>query len=203
MSGAGQHIVLALDIAKHRTGWAVNSPSWPRPFWGTYDLAGEWDRHEGKRLSQWRRFLLSKIEQHGVTYMAVEAFFIDLKSFNYNGTVPMAQMHGIAMQVADEKGIGCGAAQTRAWRKHFLGADSAPKFINGGRERTDWLKDKALKVCASRGWLCSVHDEAEALAIADYTMAVLDPNYAHRIGPVVRRQEFKADMTAFRGEEVT
>jgi len=40
----------------------------------------------------------------------------------------------------------------------------------------------------------------EALGIMDFALACLDADYGHRVGPMVRRAELKADIARFRGE---
>lgn len=191
--------VLALDIAKHRTGWAVGSPDMNRPYWGVWQMPMPWDRYEAERLDQFYRFLTEKIDEHHVTYVAMERLLIDMADFNYNGTVPMAQMHGTALLAARHKGCRQGAVAISSWRSHYLGSTAAPKHL-GKSQRTNWLKDEAMKKSIARGWYCTVHDEAEALGIMDYALYCLDDNYAHKIGPFVRRAELKADIAKFRGE---
>lgn len=191
--------VLALDIAKHRTGWAVGFPGMDRPWWGVYELAGEWDRHEGLRLHQWRTFLERKIDEHSVTYVAMERPFVDTRDFNYNGAVPILQMWGIVLELAQAKGIRHGAVPIGSWRSHFLGTAKAPAGL-AKAQRTSALKDMAVKQALHRGWLCQFHDEAEALGIMDFALACLDADYDHKVGPTVRRTELKAEVARFRGE---
>lgn len=192
-------VVLALDIAKHRTGWAVGSPVMSRPSWGVYQLAGDWERHEGLRLHQWRTFLKSTIRERGVTYVAMERPFIDQRDFNYNGTVPIIQMWGIVVELSQALQIRHGAVPIGSWRSHFLGTAKAPAGL-GKAQRTSALKDMAMRQCAQRGWLPEFHDEAEALGIMDYALACLDADYDHKTGPVTRRAELKAEIAHFRGD---
>lgn len=191
-------VVFALDLSKRRTGWAIGWPDMPRPMWGVYETA-EWDKVEGKRLTQWRRFLSDKIEQHSVTYVAMERLIIPPKEFNYDSHIPMAQLHGQVVQLCDELGIRCGAVAISTWRSHWLGQGTAPKHL-ASKDRTPWLKDAALKQALKRNWYCQYHDEAEALGIMDYALFCLDPDYEHKVGPLVRRAELKAEIAAFRGE---
>lgn len=194
-------VVLALDIAKNRSGFAVGGSDWRRPFWGVFEIGGNWDRNEGKRLHEWRRFLERKIAEHAVTYIAMERPFIDLKAFNYNGTCPILQMHGIVLELAEAKGLRAGVVSIQSWRSHFLGSASAPKHL-ASTDRTPWLKDAAMKQCAQRGWLPQYHDEAEALGILDFALACLSEDYDHKVGPAVRRAELKAEVASFRGEQL-
>lgn len=192
-------VVLALDMAKFRTGWAVGSPMMNRPSWGVYELAGDWEKHEGLRLHQWRNFLVSKIEQHRVTYVAMERPFIDMEDFNYNGSVPILQMWGIALELSQSLQLRHGAVPIRSWRAHFLGTAVPPKGTLKS-QRTNVLKDMATRQAARRGWLTQYHDEAEALGIMDFALSCLDADYDHKTGPEVRRTELKAEIAAFRGE---
>ncbi len=192
-------VVLALDVAKWRTGWAVGYPGMNRPHWGVHQMAGDWDRHEGKHLHEWRSFLERRIDEHGVTYIAVERPFIDLKSFDYNGTAPILQMHGIALELAHARGIRLGAVSIASWRAHFLGTSKAPPGL-ASHQRTNALKDMAMRRCAQRGWLPEYHDEAEALGIMDFALACLDADYEHQTGPETRRAELKAEVAHYRGE---
>jgi hypothetical protein len=192
-------VVLALDISKNRTGWAIGSPGMERPFWGVHQLAGDWDRHEGQRLHEWRKFLQRKIDEHGVTYIAMERPFIDVNAFDYNGTVPILQMFGIVIELAHALRIRSGAVAIQSWRSHFLGLTAAPKHL-ASKERTPWLKDMAMKRAAERGWLPQFHDEAEALGIMDFALSCLDADYDHKVGPTVRRAELRAEVARFRGE---
>lgn len=193
-------VVLALDIAKHRTGWAIGSPGMNRPYWGTFQLEGQWERREGECLERWEDFLISLMDEHAVTYLAMERLIIDMRDFTYDGTVPMAQMHGAAMLLARRRKIRSGGVAIASWRAHFLGTKEAPKGLAKGSQRTNWFKDEAIRKCIQRNWYASLHDEAEALGIMDFALACLDADYEHSVGPYTRRAELKADVAKFRGE---
>lgn len=187
-------IVLALDVAKNRTGWAIGSPAWPRPFWGVFELSGQYEGNEGRHLHRWRQFLIDKIENQHITYVAIEAAFIDTKDFDWRGSEPQIKMHGIAEQLLVERGIQGGRASIAAWRKRFLGTCKTPAGITRKRDRTEFWKKAALHQCVARGWYVTHHDEAEALGIMDFTLAALSPEYEHRTGPKFRRAEYAADF---------
>ena len=193
------HVVLALDIALRRTGWAVGWPGMSRPFWGVHDTVGDWDGREGERLNAWRRFLEARLDEHAVTCIAMELPFIDNRAFSFNGTVAVLQMQGIALELAHARGIRAAGVAIASWRAHWIGHGVAPKHL-ASKDRTPWLKDMAVKRAAERGWLTQFHDEAEALGIMDFALACLDAGYDHRVGPMVRRAELKADIARFREE---
>lgn len=193
-------VVLALDISKRRTGWAVGGADWRRPIWGTHEIVGDWARREGHHLHSWREFLIETIERHQVNYIAMERFFIDMRDFDFNGTVPIAQMHGVVIELAEARKIRCGDADIKSWRQRFLGTAVAPKGMPADRRRK-WWKELAVKACVARNWYVTHDDEAEAIGILDFTLAALDEDYAHRVGPAVRRQEWKREQAVFRGED--
>jgi hypothetical protein len=192
-------VVLALDIALRRTGWAIGWPGMQRPFWGVHDIAGDWDGREGERLHAWREFLVARFDEHTVTCIAMELPFIDGRAFSFNGTSAVLQMQGIALELAHARGIRAAGVAIASWRAHWLGHGVAPKHL-AKKERTPWLKDQAMKRAAERGWLARFHDEAEALGIMDFALSCLDAGYGHKVGPMVRRAELKADIARFRGE---
>jgi hypothetical protein len=192
-------VVLALDIALRRTGWAVGWPGMQRPFWGVHEIAGDWDGREGERLHAWRQFLEARLAEHGVNCIAMELPFIDGRAFSFNGTVAVLQMQVIALELAHAFGIRAGGVAIASWRAHCIGHGMAPKHL-ARKERTPWLKDVAMKRAAERGWLTRFHDEAEALGIMDFALSCLDAAYDHKVGPMVRRAELKADIARFRGE---
>ena len=192
-------VVLALDLALRRTGWAVGWPGMQRPFWGVHDTVGDWDGREGAHLHAWRRFLEARFDEHRVTCIAMELPFIDGKAFNFNGTVAVLQMQGIALQLAHARGIDAKGVPIPSWRAHWLGQAIAPKHL-AQKERTPWLKEQAMRRAADRGWYVQHHDEAEALGIMDFALACLDADYDHKVGPAVRRTELRAEVARFRGE---
>lgn len=194
-----RHTVLALDIALRRTGWAVGSTDMTRPFWGVHEMVGDWAGQEGLRLNAWRQFLEARIDDHSVTCIAMELPFIDGKAFNFNGTVAVLQMQGIALQLAHARGIRAAGVAIPSWRAHWLGQAIAPKHL-AQKERTPWLKEQAMRRAADRGWYVQHHDEAEALGIMDFALACLDADYDHKVGPAVRRTELRAEVARFRGE---
>jgi hypothetical protein len=193
-------VILALDIAKNRSGFAVGCSTWNAPKWGVYELPGPWERHEGKRQAEWRAFLESLIVQHGVTVLAVERLFIDMKDFDFNGTEPMLKFHGHAEEIAHAHKLEGYRVAINQWRCHFVGTGVAPKDIRKPSERTVWWKKAALKRCYDRFWMCEHHDEAEALGILDFMLCALDHDYAHKWGPDARRKDQKASEARFRGE---
>jgi len=77
--------VLALDIAKNRTGWACGSADGSAPSWGVFDTLN-WDDNEGRNLAAFRQVLRSN---PFLTHIVMEEVFINVgkqAAFNYSGT---------------------------------------------------------------------------------------------------------------------
>ena len=186
--------VLALDIAKWRTGYAIGSP-WPgsRFQWGTFETS-EFDARPGYWLSRWRKRLVELLTGQQVTYIAVESFFIDMRDFNFNGSVPMAMMHGVLREVAEDLSVVIGEASSRSWRKFVFGSAKLPDDIVK-KARSETWKKKAIAEAVSRGWYVTHHDEAEALLLLDFTLAAKDADYRHRTGQLRRRAQLNAERT--------
>lgn len=194
-------VVLALDISVRRTGWAVMGPKLPRAYWGVYEDGGDWQKEGGKRLRAYRHWLKEKIAEHGVNTLAVETLIISPKEFTYDSHVPMAKLHGLTEEIVQENHLTGYRMRSESWRAHFLGTARAPKDKTKG-ERRHWFKNAAKEIAMDRGWLCEHDDEAEALGIADAVLASIDADYWHKVGPDVRRQELKAEVAAYRGDDL-
>ena len=57
-------------------------------------------------------------------------------------------------------------------RAGFWGPPFAPKH-SAAPNAPNWFKDEAWSACMQRGWLTSVHDEAEAPGIMDFALYCL------------------------------
>lgn len=195
--------VLGLDISPYSTGWAVGTVDHPAKEFGRWQPRGKWDwKLNGKRLIEWEQFLLLKIRQHDVTYIACEAFIINPKAFTHDSHTPMCKQHGMVEYVAEKAGIRAGAVSSAAWRAWFLGTATAPseKAREPKQTSRQWFKDEAKRLAAERNWYTDNDDTAEALGIMDFALASLDEDYKQKVGPIARRNDLKATTAAFRGE---
>lgn len=188
-------VVLAIDLAMRRTGWAVGGADWKRPSWGVYETTDWCKANCDRELHLWRGWLEAMHAQHGFDTVSVEEVFVnaDGKSFNFSGTQFQMMASGVLFQWCHERGVGTFEASIDDWRKRFLGLNRKPKDF---KKDDSYWKNLALKVAAQRNWFCQHHDEAEALGILDYTLACLSPAYRQRTLRAPAKQEHDIDIKA-------
>ncbi len=184
--------VLALDIAMHRTGWALGGPDWPRPQWGTFETVNWGKGTEGKNLSNFRKFLDEK--GTALTALVIEQVFVDNRNggmnFQWNGTQAQLMLSGVALQWADDRGIAVNEINIDDWRMRFLGLNRKPKDF---KSDSKYWKNLALRRAAERNWFCTHHDEAEALGILDYALFALDKGYRLKTNALHSRAQLDID----------
>lgn len=196
-------VVLALDLAMHRTGWALGGTDWKRPQWGVFETE-HFGKHTGRELLRFERLMTDIIEANPLTHIVYEKVIVDVRrphkvdprkpAFSYEGNEAMMMLSGAACMTAERHNIAIERILVDDWRRRFLGINRAPKDRGGKTTATDWFKDKAIKAAVARGWYVTHHDEAEALGILDYTLFCLDRGYAHRTDPQTRRLELEHDF---------
>lgn len=192
-------VVLALDIAKNRTGWARGSAApGSIPRWGVFETVN-WDGNEGPNLKRWRELLCGELLD-GCTHLAMENIFVDVrgaaaKAFNFSGTQAQMMLAGVAILIAEERGIPQLSVDCDHWRMRFLGLNRRPK---DSAKDSDYWKRLALKVAAQQhNWFCHHHDEAEALGILHYALGEIDRGYKDRTNGAFHRNQL--DITMGRG----
>jgi len=187
-------VVLALDLAMKRSGFAVLGEDWDKPVVGVWESFG-WQDHEADNLHEFRQFLSTKGDTYELTDVVIEKVFIDLrnggKAFQWLGTQGQLMLMGVALEWAASRGLRVHQADCAEWRKRFLGLNRKPKdFAN---DKNYW-KDLALKVAAQRGTFCEFHDAAEAYGIADFALAALSKPYRLRTEKHLARQHQDIDF---------
>jgi hypothetical protein len=172
-------IVLGLDQSM-QLGWACGSASDKRPAWGTYDVPNYGD-NDGLTLWDVYNWTLEMITRLKVGHVFFEGVFFPPASMVNQMIIFRMVSIANAIQMAGAKAdIPCECVPIQTWRKHFCGRGNATKV-------------DAVAAAAERNWYTSNHHEAEALGIWDWGMASLDPAYASRIGPLLRRREALAE----------
>lgn len=188
-------VVLALDIAMKRTGWAVGGVDWPRPFWGVFETVKWCKENCDRELHLWRSWLDDMWEEHHFTHVAVEEVFVNTlgggKAFNFSGTQAQMMLSGVLFQWCHEHGIETFEAGIDGWRARFLGLNRKPKDF---RKDDKYWKTLALKIAAQRNWFCQHHDEAEALGILDFSLAALSKPYRLRTEKYLAKQHQDIDF---------
>lgn len=156
--------IIALDLSKRSTGWAVWMPEMTKPIWGTWVLGSEFTS-DGRTYA---KLLENLSDQRKLTRF--EAAFYEqplraevLQGFTNIDTLRI--LSGLAAQTEYfSYAVGlrcCQAVPLGSWRKHFIG--KMPR----GTKTKEW-KDYAKERCAQYGWTVRTDDEADALGLLDY-----------------------------------
>lgn len=186
---------LALDIAMHRTGWAIGSPQGNRIERGVYET-NDWSKLNADReLRRWREWLDCMCTDLSITHMAIETVFVDNRrggrNFNFSGTQAQMMLSGCALEYSYKK-IRTLEIDINHWRMRFLGLNRKPKDIE---TKNDYWKNLAQKVCARNHFIfVDHHDEAEAIGILDYALSELSPEYRARTTGANNRTQQDADL---------
>lgn len=188
-------VVLALDVAKNITGWAMGGPDWDKPVYGVFETAN-WDGRQGYNLVNFRKFLDARANSFQITHLVLEQVFVDVrgaysKAFDFSGTQAQMFLCGVAVEWAESRGIKQMGANIADWRARFLGMSRRPK--DAGKDAMFW-KNLALRRAAELNLWCQHHDEAEAIGILDFALAALDPAYRRRTDPRYRRAQNDIDL---------
>ncbi len=201
-------IALALDHAPNNTGWAIGSPKAGRIASGVFHLKS-WGDNEPERVDALYEWLCGLIQKHEVTHVFYELWTQQspdrrngrkTAAFDLNTRMNQGAVVGViwlASRKAAGRPLPCSAVPISSWRSRFLGTTKATPGL-AGVYGEDSLKDKALRVCAKRGWLVEDHNEAEALGILDYSLCSLDRHYAGATDGIFRRAELTEDTARVR-----
>lgn len=156
--------ILALDLSKRSTGWALWQPGWDNPRYGHAQLGSEYTS-EGKTYCKLHQLLsdLRVICPFETIYFeeainpAALTGHTNIETLRVlSGLCAHAQSFGEAM--------GCRiimSVNISSWRKFFVG-----KMPRGTKSK-QW-KDYAEERCRHYGWKPRVSDEADALGVLDY-----------------------------------
>lgn len=190
---------LGLDPSMRRIGWAVGSTDGSRPVWGVL-RSPSWGKDEGDHLNRVSNWLDEQLANYRFEACFYEAVFISTIGGGKGGTDAIRakiMLEGEILKFAARHKLKVFDVPLQSWRSRFLGATQAPPHYRQKPEMArNWLKQRAIKACAERGWLTDSDDEAEALGILDYGLACLDTAYQGRTDTIFRRREFEADRGA-------
>jgi hypothetical protein len=182
--------ILALDQAG-KSGWAIGSSQNRTHRSGRWQLPGpNPNGDETPVFVAMRKRLTEMWEEQNFELIAFEEpLFIDGKS-PVGVRIQLLGLVAIIQLFAHDHKIPAYSVALDDWRKHFLGANCAPRTINMPEARREWWKEKAVEACSRRFWDChSSHDEAEALGILDYALWQADQSYEIAVRPDVLRQK--------------
>ena len=154
--------VLALDLARS-TGWAAGHPC-GQPTWGTLKLDAA---DEATRFLQLVTRVRTLIQEHEIDHLIVEAPYVG-KLAKASSLTPLLGYRACAMVAAKTLDRLTYFVEASVWRKHLIG--------HGGGTRQE-AKTAVIERCRWRGWAPKNIDEADALGILDYRLAVLSPEH--------------------------
>lgn len=189
--------VLALDISKSRTGWAVGTPeiangTGVRPGWGVFEPTPG-PHKEIETMGRFAELLTELHTRYNFSNICWEAIFVDTGHFQFRGTEAQLEMQGILKAFCHANKIHGSHVAISAWRAEVYGSSRCPPQhrVNGKAEEGYW-KDVATRWAVNNNYLVTWHDEAEALAILYWALTMLDQGFAARITPMFRRANLDA-----------
>lgn len=175
---------LTFDLAT-TTGWSAGSDvAGSEPLWGHFVLPRTYE-DVGLYLWHARREVRRLIERHDPNIVAFCSVLLSPKDDPYKlrklyGLPNVVEEEVVDMQRTWKRQIECKEVRESYVRTHFLGAGNVPG------------ESKAIKIamkvrCRDRGWDVDLHDEADALGLLDYTLAMHSDEYLRRtVGPLAR-----------------
>lgn len=187
--------VLAFDLAKNRTGYAVGTPNLMEgkaAGWGVFEPEPG-DDQEHVTLGNFARLVQDLCKRHAVTHIVWEQIFVDLnpQKFQFNGTRAQFQFEGILLGYCGLHDLNPSNVHVKTWRKTVYGTSKAEPN-EGGKLEDGYWKKLATSWAAKQGYFVQHHDEAEALAILWWALGQLDTRFASWADPQFRRTDLHA-----------
>lgn len=197
--------ILALDLSKSCTGWAVWHEGWDTARLGHWRLGGEWSTNGDVFNALHRR--LSELKAaigFGRLYIEQKVNPQNLQIIsNYQTIALMGGLEAYAEGFAAAYRMPYRAINVSSWRGDFIGKDvdgtikaavrrrnKMAKEHGGKRESaSDKLKLATMERCRQLGFSPRKQDEADALGILDYQMQLL------KITPPWRQNEVLQPMS--------
>ena len=183
---AGGHMAhLALDLSKRRTGWAMWSPGWSTARFGSFVLGSEYtsdgavfDKLHTEMNGLWKLQKFENLYFEEPLNPAQLAGHTTIQTiWLLCGLAAHAQSYGHARRCRMVK-----AVNVENWRRDFIGSFAvnderakARRARKGGDKRAsarDTLKALTIERCRQLGFMPSCNDEADAIGILDYSLAL-------------------------------
>lgn len=178
--------ILGLDQSRKNTGFCYGiADAEAVPKWGVqpFESYGENGVLLIREVRKWAISLMEVVRPDAVY---CEQIVINVARFNSQTVYEQFEVVAGIEAACDFIGCECFMVDIGTWRKRFLGRGNAPKWAPEN-DRTNWLKDAAMKACADRGWLIDNHHAAEACALWDFGCAHQDIEYRRRTAARVTR----------------
>ncbi len=168
-------VVLGLDVAHTKIGWARGQSQSPKLKFGVFLLADESVRGPAAHLAQVDRWLREVMfDQYGVAHVVVEKPYL---GHDASVLAKISEVVGVVRCVCAQRGALCDLVTSGAWRKMLFGVGQAPKELKKAAERRKWLKQQAIDACRARGWDVENDDEADACGLANLALSKLDAHW--------------------------
>jgi hypothetical protein len=173
--------ILALDLAKSRTGWAIWHRGWTAPRYGSVVLGSEYTTDGGV----FARLHAEMAGLHQAIGFEVIYYEQAILPANLNGNTNLRALSlaaGLAAHVesfAEAMRCRAFAINVSAWRKDFVSADlvkdaqaaaRAKRKVTGKGSARDKLKALTKDRCEQLGFSPRYYDEADAIGILDFSL---------------------------------
>lgn len=165
-------MILALDIATV-TGWALGSLDC-EPEAGRFRLPKTGD-DIGRFVNAYRDWLVEMIDRHSPSRVVYESPLTTPGP--QTNMMTLRKLGGLTVMtesVAVDMAVECKEANLSTIRKHFVGRGRAPKDVKDGRK---WFKAAVMDRCQVKGWHPADDNEADALALLDFSLWCLDTGH--------------------------
>ncbi len=171
--------ILALDLSKRSTGWALWGDPMPKPVSGTWSLGSELTS-AGRSFLKLHQCMNDLYQIHAYDIVIYEEPIALGPGAHQTNRDTVFTLIGLAAHVdsyCEAKGVRkVRSVNQSSWRRHFIGS------MKRGT-KTKQLKEYAMERCAQLGMTPQKHDEAEAIGVLDYMCEM------ERIMPPWRSQE--------------
>lgn len=161
--------VLALDISKNRTGWAVDETP-GRPVCGSW--SGAKDMTPGRAGSLYAEWLVKMIKKHEPDVVALEAPLMGSRNravkHNFDTSYILVGLAFMSEAVAASFRLVPKKAHVATVRKNFLGHGYPPD-----------PKEAVMARCRLLGWDVPNHDAADAAAVWAWAKATHDKSFRY------------------------
>lgn len=161
--------VLAIDVGTRNLGWAFGAPG-EDPSNGVYKVPAT-QRDLGWLLADIRAWLQPALKTAEITHIVYEApilnpsnNFLTIRKVNAIGA--LIELVGYDMKLPVEEQL------PGKVRKYFLSPHPVPK-------KSADIKEAVMARCRQLGWSFEMDDDADALALLDYTMTLKNSRLAH------------------------
>ena len=173
--------ILALDLSKARTGWAIWHSGWDMPRYGSVELGSAYTS-PGRVYAKLHEELAGLFTAAGFEAIYYEAAILPQNLSGNTNLQALQLAAGLAAHVQSFAYVAsCRTTEVNisTWRKDFLSSDTvssvraeirARKAAGGKGSARDKLKKLTVDRCRQLGFSPRYDDEADALGILDFAL---------------------------------